>query len=203
MIPCYPGSEMSAPSTRGRYTIEDWLAQPEKARFELVDGELIQKASPSGEHSCDQGRIAGLLDGAFGRRPAGPDGLGGWWFGTEADIKLGDNGFRPDVAGWRRDRHAGRPTGKPVLARPDWICEVLSDSNRRHDTKVKLRHYHRAGIDHYWIVDPDERTLTVHRHTPEGYLVVLVAYDTERVRAEPFGAVELHVGVMLGDDEEP
>ncbi len=32
-------------------------------------------------------------------------------------------------------------------------------------------------------------------------LEVLVAQRGERVRAEPFDAVELHVGVLFGDDE--
>jgi Uma2 family endonuclease len=80
--------------------------------------------------------------------------------------------------------------------------EILSASNRRHDTVVKLRHYHQAGIPHYWIIDGDERTLTVHRHTPDGYLVALRADASARVRAEPFDAFELHVAVLLGDDPD-
>ncbi|PKN40685.1 MAG: Uma2 family endonuclease, partial [Deltaproteobacteria bacterium HGW-Deltaproteobacteria-20] len=34
-----------------------------------------------------------------------------------------------------------------------------------------------------------------------GYLHVLGATRTERVRAEPFDAIELPVGVFFGDDE--
>jgi hypothetical protein len=44
-----------------------------------------------------------------------------------------------------------------------------------------------------------DRTLTVHRHTPDGYLVALRAAGDERVRAEPFDAIELQVGMLLGD----
>jgi hypothetical protein len=47
-----------------------------------------------------------------------------------------------------------------------------------------------------------DRILTVYRHTPDGYLVALRAEATERVRAEPFDAIELHVAVLLGDDPE-
>lgn len=45
-------------------------------------------------------------------------------------------------------------------------------------------------------------TLTVYRHTPDGYLVALRAEADERVRAEPFGAIEPHVAVLLGDDPD-
>ncbi len=45
-------------------------------------------------------------------------------------------------------------------------------------------------------------TLRVFRWTPEGYLVALTAQAGQRVRAEPFGAIELQVGVLFGGDPE-
>ena len=126
------------------------------------------------------------------------------------DIQLGSNGFRPDIAGWRRERSPQLPVGRPVTLRPDWICEVLSDSNRsldfardrRHDTIRKLRRYHEAGVPHYWLLDPETGTLNVFRHELQGYLSVLIADRGQRVRAEPFEALEVQVGVLLGDDPE-
>jgi Uma2 family endonuclease len=191
---------MSTPPTRGKYTLQDWLAQPEDARFELVDGELIQKAAPGFEHGRAQGCTFSAVNGPFARRLGGAGGPGGWWFGAEVDVLLDGDIYRPDVAGWRRDRHERLPRERPLTIRPDWICEVLSESNRKHDTVVKLRRYHQCGIAHYWILDEMERTLTVYRHTPEGYLVAVRAEAAERVRAEPFDAIELHVAVLLGDD---
>ena len=46
---------------------------------------------------------------------------------------------------------------------PDWIAEVLSPGTASHDKIVKLRVYERAGVREVWIVDPIERTLTIHR----------------------------------------
>ena len=86
--------------------------------------------------------------------------------------------------------------------RPDWICEIVSNSNRTTDTVIKLRRYHQAGVAHYWILDQVDTTLTVHRYTSDGYLVALRATAGERVRAEPFDAIELEVSVLLGADEE-
>jgi len=76
------------------------------------------------------------------------------------------------------------------------------ESNRATDTVTKLRRYHRAGVPHCWIVDQVDRTFTVHRHLPEGDLVALRASSAERVRAEPFDAVEIEVAVLLGEDPE-
>jgi Uma2 family endonuclease len=62
--------------------------------------------------------------------------------------------------------------------------------------------YHRHHVGHYWIVDPVEETLAVYRWHVDGYVEVLMADRTERVRAEPFEELELSVGVLFGDDPE-
>lgn len=42
----------------------------------------------------------------------------------------------------------------------DFVIEVISESNRDHDWTTKRTDYAKAGIPEYWIVDPDQRTLT-------------------------------------------
>jgi Uma2 family endonuclease len=182
-------------------TLEDFLAIPEEERrHELIDGELIEKGAASGEHGGAQADLVTALNSRFGRRPGGRS-PGGWWFATEVEI-LFPRGqvLRPDVVGWRRERVPQRPTGVPITVLPDWVCEILS-TNRRNDLVKKKRTYHQSQVPHYWIIDPAEETLAVHRWGPDGYIEVLAAQREERVRAEPFDAVELHVGVFFGDEE--
>ena len=81
------------------------------------------------------------------------------------------------------------------------VIEVAEASLLR-DQRDKTRIYARAGIPHYWLLDPRDATLSVYRWSAEGYLHVLGARRGERVRAEPFAAIELQVGVLFGDDEE-
>ena len=107
---------------------------------------------------------------------------------------------RPDVVGWRRERCAERPVGMPVEVSPDRVCEVLSPSNAADDTVKKLRCYHRNQIPWYWLLDPRAGTLTGLRWSADGYVTVLSAERGERVRAEPFEAIELEVAALLGDD---
>jgi Uma2 family endonuclease len=147
-------------------------------------------------------RTVGELRQAFAGRPGGPRRPGGWWLATEVDILLDGRGYRPDIVGWRRERAPAPLEDRPVTLLPDWICEVVSESNRGVDTVTKLRRYHQAGLPHYWILDQVDRTLTLHRHTADGYLVALRAEEHERVRAEPFDAIELHVAVLLGADPD-
>ena len=183
-------------------TVADWLAAPEEDRLELIDGELVPKAAPGLDHGLAQGHTMVAVSGPFNRRVGGPGGPGGWWIASEVDILLDGRGYRPDLAGWRREGMPEVVRGRPIAIRPDWLCEIVSESNRTVDTVKKVARYHQAGVPHYWILDQLERTLTVHRHTADGYLIALRAEAHERVRAEPFDAVELHVAVLLGDDPE-
>jgi Uma2 family endonuclease len=192
---------MGAPATKQRYTIADWLAQPENKRFELIDGELVPKALPDFEHGDVQSSLGAVLKPEFHRRGGGSH-PGGWWIASEVDIQLGEEGFRPDLCGWRRDRVPTRPTGRPVIIRPDWIGETLSKSNASNDTIRKMWHYHRAAVPHYWILDPDTKSLAVYRDSPEGYVNIRVAHAGETVRIEPFDAIEIRVGLLFGEDPD-
>jgi Uma2 family endonuclease len=87
------------------------------------------------------------------------------------------------------------------MVRPDWVCEILS-SNKRNDLIKKKRVYHRHQVPHYWIIDPEQETLAVYRWAQDGYTEVLVGERGDVIRAEPFDAVPLAVGVVFGDDEE-
>ncbi|MEP6865101.1 MAG: Uma2 family endonuclease [Deltaproteobacteria bacterium] len=171
-------------------------------RCEIIHGAIVHKASPSGEHSASQFAFGNVLGRRFQRNPGGrwP---GGWWFGSEAEIEYETHEvYVHDVAGWRRDRVAERPDGKPIRIKPDWACELLSPSNTKRDRVDKFNVLHRNAVPHYWIVDPVEQTLIVHRWRPEGYLVVLTAAAGDTVRAEPFDAVELVVATLFGADDE-
>jgi Uma2 family endonuclease len=192
---------VSAPAPKLGPTLADLLAQPEDERFELVAGELVRKEAGSGRHGLAQLRTYGAL-GPFDRSSGGPpERPGGWWIASEVLVALREGDVRrPDVAGWRRERLVELPAEPPVRVVPDWICEVLSPSNRRSDTIDKMRLYHAVEVRHYWLVDPVEEVLTVYRWTPEGYLHVLGATRGERVRAEPFEVMEIEVGVLFGDD---
>lgn len=191
----------SAAGQRSPATLADLLAIPPDERFhEIVEGELVRKATPTGEHGDAQSALASRLKQPFQRRPGGKH-PGGWWIYTEVEVELDPTHvFRPDVVGWRRERVPERPTGTPIRIRPDWVCEVLSPSNPGTDRVKKLNSYHHFGIPHYWIVDPTEESLSVHRWMAEGYLLVLVAGRDAKVRAEPFDAVELPLAVLFGGE---
>jgi len=185
-------------------TLEDLLAIPEEERrHELIEGTIYPtKEAASAEHGSAQWALSAWL-GPYGRRPGGRQ-PGGWWFVTEVEIYFdAKNTFKPDVAGWRRERVPERPTGTPIRTHPDWVCEILS-TNRGHDLVKKKRVYHRHQVMHYWIIDPVDQILWVNRWNPDGYTEVLAGTYDEIVCPEPFEVLPLQVKVLFGgepDDE--
>ena len=182
-------------------TLADLVAIPEEnRRHEIIDGVLHPKKANNVRHGQAQIRLPRLL-GPYDRKPGGKW-PGGWWIAAEVEVLLAeDQIYRPDLAGWRRERLPEITSDWPARVIPDWVCEVLS-TNRRHDLVEKKRGYHAAHVGHYWIIDPVDETLTVHRWSEAGYTEVLVADRPQRISAEPFDAVEIRVGVLFGDDED-
>lgn len=178
---------------KGTRTLADWLAQASGHRLELLNGTFVEKPLTSALHGITQTRVALRVAEPFMLRARR------WWVGSQVDILLGADLFRPDLVGWRRERVPEVPRDRPTAVRPDWICEIISESNAAHDRVVKMRAYHQAQVPHYWLLDPLERTLVVMRHAAGGYLNVMAATADERVRPEPFESVEFLVGSFFDD----
>jgi Uma2 family endonuclease len=172
------------------------------ASAEVIGGVVTYKAEPSAEHADAQLGLGSFVRQHF-HRVAGRGGPGGWWILTEVDVELAKHEvYRPDVAGWRRQRVPERPRGRPVDTRPDWICEILSESNAATDQVDKFRVYASSGVPFYWIGDPSRKILTVYRLDDATYAVALQAKHGETVHAPPFDAVPLRVGLLFGDDPD-
>ena len=185
-----------------RLTLEDIRELLTEVHVELHDGQLVPRGIHSADHGTAQVKLGALLD-PLHRKPGGPRGPGGWWFMSEVNIHYPQNGdvYRHDLMGFRRDAHPKKPQGNPLEVRPDWVCEILSESNARNDTVRKQRTLHLHGVPHYWLLDPMRRVLTVLRHAPEGYLAVLVTELDQVVRAEPFTEIEIDLRELLEDED--
>src|SRR6185295_3015096 len=64
---------------------------------------------------------------------------------------------------------AGLVTEKNVQGAPDLVIEVLSSSTRRVDEGIKRGRYERFGVQEYWLVDPQRRTMRVFRRAGSAF----------------------------------
>ena len=179
---------MSESPSRRPADYADVLAAPDNLVAELVDGELHTSPRPAARHARCTTRLVNRLGPPFDEDRVGP---GGWVLLIEPELHLGPHVVVPDLAGWRRERMPEMPDDPWFTLAPDWVCEVLSPSTQSFDRVRKMRVYAEAGVRHAWLVDPAAEILEVFRLHQGSWLRVGSHAGTERVRAEPFDAVEL------------
>ncbi|HEV7734500.1 MAG TPA: Uma2 family endonuclease [Candidatus Binatia bacterium] len=179
-------------NTKRRATYDDLMQVPENLVAEIIDGELVTSPRPASPHAHATFVLGGDA-GRFNGPPGGDDAPGGWWVLFEPELHLGDDVLVPDLAGWRRERMPIMPNVVGFTLVPDWVCEVISPSTGRIDRSRKMGIYARNGVGHLWFVDPLARTLEIYRLEAGRWIVVANHGGDDRVRAEPFDAVELAI----------
>lgn len=138
-------------------TIADYLALPEGVRVELIDGVFYDMAAPTSYHQRIGYLIERDLDDFI-------DSNNGECvpFNAPVDVQLDSDDktmVQPDVL-VVCDRK--KITGPRIVGAPDFIVEVMSESNWYHDTQRKLWKYKNAGVREYWIVMPSKKKILVY-----------------------------------------
>ena len=145
-------------TTARRLTFDDLELTPEEhegERQELIDGELVVTPPPAMNHQSISSNVVYALERIvreqdLGRVYAAPTGI----------RFTPNNVLIPDVIFIARDRlHIIGP--KTVDAAPDLVVEILSPRTRQRDLTTKRDLYARFGVQEYWIVDPDARSVAV------------------------------------------
>ncbi|MGI9215350.1 MAG: Uma2 family endonuclease [Gammaproteobacteria bacterium] len=180
-------------------TYSDILALPEHLIGEIINGELIASPRPGPRHTRSSSALGGAIFNPFDR---GGDGPGGWWILDEPEIHLSTNVVVPDLAGWRRELIPNLPTAKAYFEIvPQWVCEVLSKKTAVLDRIKKMPIYAQAKVNHFWLVDPEQKTLEVYLREDQRWVLLNSFSGNEIIRAEPFDAIEINLGnLWLPDD---
>jgi Uma2 family endonuclease len=143
-------------------TADEFLLIPDDGlRHELVRGEVTTMTLPGGEHGEIAAQIL-IMIGVF----VNPRGLGktyaaetGFLIERDPDTVRG-----ADVAFVRAEKLRGVVDRKKHLAfAPDLAVEVISPSDRAAEVQAKVNDWLAAGCSMVWVVDPDRRTVAIHR----------------------------------------
>ena len=147
-----------APQTSIKLNYEDYATIPDDGRrHEIIDGEHYVNPAPNLSHQTILARIAvALFQHVETHR------LGHVWF-APVDVCLTDHDIVQPDAIFISNAGATIIGDKNIQGAPDLVIEVLSESNRRYDVRIKYELYERAGVREYWIVDPDELAVRVFR----------------------------------------
>lgn len=139
----------------GTWRYEDLIALPDDGRrWEIIDGELYELPPPTTDHGSAIMNLIALLLPTIAA-------LGGRFFTAPVGVFFGGaNPVEPDLL-VLLPAHSARIEKRGIEGAPDLVIEVLSPSNRPHDSLRKRALYARAGIPEYWLVDTEATTIEV------------------------------------------
>jgi Uma2 family endonuclease len=159
------------------WTTRDLDAMPDDGgwkRHEIIDGELLVTRAPHIFHQGAGGNIHFELENWSRETKLGkPFQAPGVTF-TPTDAVI------PDVVWISRDRlaHGIDEAGHLIIA-PELMVEVLSpgELNEQRDKEVKLKLYSLHGVQEYWIVNWQQKTLEIYRRTDAQLKLVATLLD--------------------------
>jgi Uma2 family endonuclease len=174
-----PLADSGVPLPRKKFTREEVNRLLEEGffdgqRFELIDGDLIDKMGQNPPHASAIRRLMALLATTFSVER----------LMVQAPIEAGPRDRKwsqpePDLAVLAApgDYSARHPDGHELSL----VVEV-ADSSVRHDANRKRDMYANAGVPEYWVLDLDARCLLVFRNLQDGaYTESLVLSQDELV----------------------
>lgn len=195
---------VSAPST-ARLRLAEYLVYSDggDTRYELVAGELVPMALPTGRHVQIQKFLSQVFEAEIARQQLpwttiqGSPGIqsprGNRW----ATVRIPDGVVLP-LEQWQEmgSREALiRPEDPPPLL----VVEVVSEASRAADYRAKRAEYCVLGIGEYWVVDPlEEKVSLLLLH--EGWYDVLELKGSDPVSSKVFPKLELQAGEILAAD---
>lgn len=165
-------------------------------RLELINGEIVRRPMARFEHGQVQGNLREEL-GALRRK----GNHSGWWFATEVSVKYSEHQVPcHDIAGWRKERVQQKPSGVVDIT-PDWVCEIVSPGHISKDSVKILNLLMDNQVPYYWIIDPEEKSLTVYQFVKDAYKVLISIQEQSKVRLQPFPEIEFDLAYIFGETE--
>lgn len=147
-----------------KWTLRELHRLPDDGnKYELIAGELFVTPAPTNDHETILALLNAILE-PYVRE----NGLG-LIYRPRAIVRLRRNEVEPDL--FVRPRSPRRPRSWAAAPLPILVVEVLSPSTRRRDHLQKRHLYTKAGIPDYWIVDSEDRTISVVRPNQDDIVV--------------------------------
>ncbi len=144
-------------------TAEEYVTLPDRQNgvsYELVQDTLVVRdPGVSWTHSSVQGKLYRYLDEWMEK-------FGHGEVGVDVDCLLSETPDTiriPDVAVLLQPFDTENAFHGRVRGAPDIAIEVLSPSNRPQEMRDKTSDYFNAGALRVWIVDPETRTVVIHK----------------------------------------
>jgi Uma2 family endonuclease len=140
-------------------TLEGFLALPAtKPASEFIDGIIIQKPMPQGEHSTIQTELSAAIN-----RHLKPSKMARAF--TELHCTFGGRSIVPDLSVFLWENIPRKENGgveNIFSIAPDWTVEILSPDQSQNKVIKNILHCLQHGTQMGWLIDPSDRSVFVY-----------------------------------------
>ena len=144
-----------------RSTYRDYksLELKEGERFELIYGEAFAMSAPGARHQAILMELSSQIHNYLKGKPCkvypAPYDVRLFYEEDESD----DTVVQPDISVVCDEEKRGE---EGCRGAPDMVIEILSPSNSAREMQRKLMLYREAKVREYWVVDPEDKTVSVY-----------------------------------------
>lgn len=141
-------------------TVADLDSYPDDGnRYELIEGELFVSRAPGIPHQLVLNNLQIEFGAYLKQNPIGRFVPGAGAIFSDHDAVI------PDLVFVSNERWASVVANDRFIAAPNLVIEVVSPGkeNRARDLRAKRRLYAKYGVQEYWIVDGESRSVLVFR----------------------------------------
>ena len=139
-------------------TLEEFLKLPEtEPASEYIDGRIIQKPIPQGEHSVIQTELAPAINFVVKSKQIARA-------FSELRCTFGGHSIVPDISVFLWGRIPRKENGGVAnifSIAPDWTIEILSPDQSQTKVTKNILHCLKHGTQMGWLIDPEEQSVFV------------------------------------------
>ena len=175
------------------YTYADYASWETEERYELIDGVsyLMSPAPLIGHQDISMKLSAKLFNFLEGKHCK--------VFQAPVDVCLfaggddDDTVVQPDIL---VVCDLSKLDGRRCNGAPDMIIEILSPTSAKRDLIIKFNKYLQAGVREYWIVNPDNKIISVHI-LENGKYVTRSYTDTDTIAVNVLNGCEINLNEVF------
>lgn len=170
------------------FTYQDYLRLEEETgyQYEVLEGKLVKEPSPNVMHQRVSRRLQRILEDYFWKVDPESD-----IFNAPLDVTFSDTTVvQPDLF-YIPSSENNIIKEKRIDGSPELVVEIISPYNPRKDRLQKMQIYCKAGINHYWLVNPEEKTLECFALRDGNYTLLVTSMDEDVVEHPEFEGLNI------------
>ena len=171
------------------YSYSDYLLWKFDERIELIKGYILKMSpAPSLNHQRVSQNLSGCFYENFKRKPCSV-------FAAPFDVRLDLKSAKKDTTVVQPDLciicDESKLDEKGCNGTPDLIVEIISRNNTKHDIKTKFNLYQEAGVQEYWLIEPNDKILIVYTLENNKYIGLPPQTEGENIKSLMFPELQI------------